>query len=477
MNQSDSVAAGSENPHGVDLVGTPFAVLESDPGLFTMLVRKLGFQHLEVTEIYDIEPWAVDHLDPIGLIFCYLCTDDTMLPDADEDDIESEYDIPDPDIEDTVWFAHQLSDDACATQAILNVLLNYEDVQLDENIRRFKEDTEKMSSVMRGLALTNCSFIREAHNSLARPCDIRAAQYSLATRTLDLSKKSSGNQSSPATKKRKSTKTQQKKTVKKVKNESENVDSYHFIGYVPRNGKVYEIDGLRISGPVEVGEIPQIPSSSSLPNSKQSRRGWIDIVRPALKLRMQKWENIQYNLLAIVADKFEKASDELEMLKRERIALERRLNTEFGGEDGWKDKVDYTMVASSSSSFSTSLQPSSLTLGPTFSSDFGSLKLQKDIAILDMPTRNLAPAWEKCVQASIPAKVAVEEEISRSVKINTEHLSRTFDYEPFIQTFVTRMHEEGLLENAMSGKNGRHGKATATPSKKTNSTKRKTKKG
>ena len=40
----------------------PFAVIESDPGLFTTLVRALGARGLQVVELYDIEPWASDHL-------------------------------------------------------------------------------------------------------------------------------------------------------------------------------------------------------------------------------------------------------------------------------------------------------------------------------------------------------------------------------------------------------------------------------
>ena len=117
------------------------------------------------------------------------------------------------------------------------------------------------------------------------------------------------------------------------------MDSFHFIGYVPVHGRVWELDGLRSGGPLEVGEVPADGGSSGLSSSSSS---WMDVVRPAIKRRMQNLlsggsENIQFNLLAIVDGQFEKASDELEMLKRERIQLERRLNEKFP--QGWKDKV------------------------------------------------------------------------------------------------------------------------------------------
>ena len=145
-----------------DLVGGPFAVIESDPGrcpnllrpfprshpsinigVFTTLIRKLGVLGLEVTELYSVEAFATDHLNPYGLIFCYLCeTDDHTKPEFSADD-----DLDDPDAR-SVWFANQLSDDACASQAILNVLLNCNEVDLGPHLREFATDTEKMSPVV-----------------------------------------------------------------------------------------------------------------------------------------------------------------------------------------------------------------------------------------------------------------------------------------------------------------------------------------
>ena len=106
-------------------------------GLFTSLTRRLGIHGLELVEMYDIEPWAVDHLNPYGLIFCFMWHKDSHRP-ADFEDPAAE----------RVWFANQLSDDACATQAILNVLLNCPDIDIGEELRNFKEDTKSMSPVV-----------------------------------------------------------------------------------------------------------------------------------------------------------------------------------------------------------------------------------------------------------------------------------------------------------------------------------------
>jgi len=74
----------------------------------------------------------------------------------------------------------------------------------------------------------------------------------------------------------------------------------------------------------------------------------MSIVRPALRMKMEKYggsatsgTNIRFSLLAIVDDLYQKASDELEFLKREKIVLERKLmqQTEQWEGDEWLSKV------------------------------------------------------------------------------------------------------------------------------------------
>lgn len=114
-----------------------------DTGVFTAFIRKLGVQALEVIELYSVEPYETDHLNPYGLIFCYLCDsgEDTT------DDLASDEAFNDPDAR-SIWFANQLSDDACASQAILNVLLNCGGIDIGPALKEFAADTERMSAVV-----------------------------------------------------------------------------------------------------------------------------------------------------------------------------------------------------------------------------------------------------------------------------------------------------------------------------------------
>ncbi|KAJ6585148.1 hypothetical protein B0H19DRAFT_1059424 [Mycena capillaripes] len=424
----------------LDLVGDPFAVIESDPGVFTSLTRKLGIRGLELVELYDIEPWAVDHLNPRGLVFCFMWRKDAHRP-GDFDDPAAE----------RVWFANQLSDDACASLAILNITLNCPDIEIGEELTTFRQETESMSPVvgfldldveMKGLAISSSPFIRKSHRSLARPSDLRGALHAVATSTLDDAKKK---KNPPATTKRAPPKASSS-SAKPKKEEPDGEEAYHFIGYVPAYGKVWELDGLK-SGPLEVGELSD--------DADAEKKSWMDVVRPALRMKMQKYggDNIRFSLLALVDGLYEKASDTLEFLKRERLVIQRRM------QPGWESTVgpdslpvlqsvgfivDSNLLEQAQFAFDSPVGSSAP--GRTYAPDFGSRRMDRDLEIMELPERALVPAWEQCVREAVKAKVAVEDEVAKATRANTEHIKRTHDYEPFLKEFVVCLQTEGLLE-------------------------------
>jgi len=57
-------------------------------------------------------------------------------PEAEEDDSAK------------LWYVNQLGDDGCAPMAILNVLPIVEEVDVEERLRGFRNETEKMSSLV-----------------------------------------------------------------------------------------------------------------------------------------------------------------------------------------------------------------------------------------------------------------------------------------------------------------------------------------
>jgi ubiquitin carboxyl-terminal hydrolase L5 len=141
-----------------------WCTIESDPGVFSELISKLGVPGIDVEEVYGLEDLLVnddvgasaqvgelklDATQKFGLIFLFKYSGDIKdeRPTIPFDDNSS------------LYFAKQIVQDACATQAILSVLLN-SNVELGSNLTDFKCFTQCLDYEMRGLSIGNSNHIR-----------------------------------------------------------------------------------------------------------------------------------------------------------------------------------------------------------------------------------------------------------------------------------------------------------------------------
>ncbi|XP_061400715.1 ubiquitin carboxyl-terminal hydrolase isozyme L5 [Musca vetustissima] len=221
-----------------------WCLIESDPGVFTELIKEFGVEGAQVEEIWSLDAESFKSLEPIhGLIFLFKWVQDD----------EPAGSIVKDDRLQNIFFAKQVINNACATQAILSVLLNckHDDIKLGETLTNFKEFCQFFDPYNKGLTLSNASQIRTVHNSFARQ-----TLFELDS-----------------------------------KNQNKDEDVYHFIGYVPIEGRLYELDGLK-EGPIDLGAIAD-------------GQNWIDVVRPIIEKRMNKYSEgeIHFNLMAIVSDR------------------------------------------------------------------------------------------------------------------------------------------------------------------------------
>lgn len=157
-----------------------------------------------------------------GLVFLF-----QYHPGLDETQDE---DDPDGDL----WFANQTTHNACATVSLLNIILNVPQVQLGPSLASFKESTRSLSTALRGYRLSSDPFIRRIHNSFTRRMD------HLNT---DLALENEFNEHRP--KKAKSGGKKGTKGGTKAKKKAIEDFAFHFIGYVERDGHVWELDGLK----------------------------------------------------------------------------------------------------------------------------------------------------------------------------------------------------------------------------------------
>ncbi|KRZ85423.1 Pre-mRNA-splicing factor 38B [Trichinella sp. T8] len=182
-----------------------------------------------------------------------------------------------------VYFSQQVIQNACASQALINLLLNcdHSDVDLGPTLKEFKDFTYDLDSASRGLCLTNSEKIRAVHNSFGR---------------------------------------QQLFEIDDQQKLDEE-DVFHFVTYVPVNDGVYELDGLR-AAPLRLGTVASdVLFCSSYGESE-----------------------VRFNLMAVISDQKLKYEREMEKFAQAGDAAEvDRLVALIAAEDAKRER--YAMEA------------------------------------------------------------------------------------------------------------------------------------
>lgn len=255
------IQGGHHNDRGRKLVGagseggrmSGWTTIESDPGIFTELMSGIGARDIEVTEVYDLD--QLDLLKPVyGLIFLFKWRPEP--PSTASQDCEG------------VFFAKQVITNACATQAILSVLMNREEIDIGDELTQFKEFTKDLPPDMRGLSIGNSDTIRRVHNSFARP-----EPFLLEKRAA-----------------------------------TDKDDAYHFISYVPVRGQLYELDGLQ-AGPIAHGAVTD--------------EDWLARAKQVVRARMERYsqQEVHFSLMAVVSDQRRPLQRQLAALYLKRCAM------------------------------------------------------------------------------------------------------------------------------------------------------------
>lgn len=185
---------------------TGWNTIESDPGVFTELIEKLGVEGVEFEELYTFDEHTLRSLQPLyGVIFLFKYTDldqSTIGPVGG-----GEFDHGS-----SIFFAKQVIENACATQAVLNILMNKgDDLKLGPLLTNFKEFVETFDPELKGDAIANSSEITDVHNSFSSPNPFFDKDQ---------------NQNKPQSLK-------------------DDDSLFHFVGFLRINDKLVELDGLK----------------------------------------------------------------------------------------------------------------------------------------------------------------------------------------------------------------------------------------
>ena len=259
-----------------------WCTIESDPGVFTELIKNIGVKGVQVDEIIDLDVLENDNEPVYGLIFLFKYLQNSgykpnVLSVWDQD----------------LYFAKQEVQNACATQAILGILLNNDDkLDIGPTLKDLKSFTLEMDPATRGLAISNSEKIREEHNKFSHP------EPFIFTKT-------------------------------KAKDGD---DVFHFVAYLHFKNSIYEIDGLQ-NGPILI--------ENNVKNEE-----WIKKVKPSILNRINLYakNEIKFNLLALVPDRLEKAKKLDEDLKKRKNYI-KGLIDKTGQISNEKDLEEYNKMS------------------------------------------------------------------------------------------------------------------------------------
>ncbi|EGG12869.1 uncharacterized protein MELLADRAFT_54572, partial [Melampsora larici-populina 98AG31] len=191
-----------------------WSLTESDPAIFTALLSELGVKGLQVEELWSLDKESLDKLEPVyALIFLFKYLESHSKDPSKQ---AGKQEVP----PEGTWFAQQVITNACATLAILNAVMNVPTtdvnpnipkgvfcppVELGQELGQLKSFSAELDPQTRGEVLTNSEKLRTVHNSFSRPNPFHSDEPQSLT----------------------------------------SEDAYHFITYIPVQGKLYELDGLK----------------------------------------------------------------------------------------------------------------------------------------------------------------------------------------------------------------------------------------
>lgn len=290
-----------------------WCTIESDPGVFTSLIESFGVKNAQLSELWSLDNDSLGQLcDTNGGVFglVFLFKWDAALQSAQR---SKEMSAGSEEIPHDLFFAQQVTTNACATQAILSILLNASNTNNDENddspsltlgdmLSNFKAFTTSFPPDLKGEAIGSNTDIKDAHNSFA---------------------------------KKESFLMEEKKRMA-----TSDDDVFHFVAYVPHsNGHVYELDGLQ-PGPISIGKYDH-SAKGDLP--------WLSTARTAIQSRIEAYatSEIKFNLMALTQDVRSILQGKLSALAKENITegvqvqeLARSLTMEEETRKSWKLEND-----------------------------------------------------------------------------------------------------------------------------------------
>ncbi|KAK0714352.1 hypothetical protein B0T21DRAFT_387073 [Apiosordaria backusii] len=251
-----------------------WAEVESNPQLFTAILRKLGVKDARIEDVLSIDELPTFPPPVHGLVFLHQYKSMHRILQKNKPDTK-------------VWFAKQIATNACGTIALMNIIMNAKDLTLGDKLSEFKEQSKDLVPALRGHMIATSTFIRAAHNMHNSRMDLLHAVRGLED---------------AAIKSRRARAKNAKRTASSGRRRSGGATStcYHFVAFVPIGNGIWHFDGLDN----EPGYVCDI----------EHPENWLEDIEPiiqayATQKNAQNNEN-EYNLMALCGGQQDNAQEE-----------------------------------------------------------------------------------------------------------------------------------------------------------------------
>uniref|UniRef100_D3TLD5 Ubiquitin carboxyl-terminal hydrolase n=1 Tax=Glossina morsitans morsitans TaxID=37546 RepID=D3TLD5_GLOMM len=383
--------ASNKMPVDINRLTEGWLELESDPGLFTLLLEDFGVYGVQVEEVYDLQK-SIE--GPVyGFIFLFRWIEERR---ARRKIVETtaEIFVKDDEAVSSIFFAQQVVPNSCATHALLSVLLNCSEAELHlgDTLSRLKSHTLHMSPENKGWAIGNTPELACAHNSHAMPQARRRLERNAGSGV------STGRFTGEA---------------------------FHFVSFVPINGHLFELDGLK-PYPMDHG-------------GWDINEDWTDKFRRVMAERLgitTGEQDIRFNLMAVVPDRRIAITHKLKMLRTNQAIVSGTLQKLLKSNEGNLDNSS-TKPSENGTELNweqqRSVSPSPLLEAPNAFTvrDLQSLlkNLDSEIAINEQHLND-------------------ENDLRYMFKV--DDCRRTHNYDEFICTFLSMLAHQGVLGELVS---------------------------
>ena len=380
----------SSDYKALELLNGDWFELESDPGLFTLLLEDFGVKDVAVEEVYDISEKPSGPVYGFVFLFRWNGKGRRRKGTLAEDTY-----VDKPSIVNNMFFANQVMPNSCATHALLSVLLNCDGIELGPRLTEMKEFCRGLDPETKGYTIASSLHLARSHNRYATS-------------------------SQPSGKKQ----SQQRPIFAGRIYEA---DTFHYVSYVPIGDRLFELDGLK-PGPIDHGPWG-------------NHEEWTDLFLRVISDRIADANSdIHFSLMAVVVDHLPKVSKELEATHEKLESLLTQVMekcTQPMLVDQLDDLVEQSTVSLSDSDYLTVIE--AVTKWICLNSD----------DIKEVPNKEPLKSLIKTVSQIIEVEKREEDIRKRMIELMetkqryyNEFVYRSHNYFPFIEQLLTTLSEK-----------------------------------